>query len=42
MLDNQLSRSEMARETLVNGGCNPDGPTILGRLKTRLNAGITY
>jgi hypothetical protein len=26
MLDNQLSRSRMAREALVNGGCNPDGP----------------
>ncbi len=25
MLDDQLSRSRMAREALVNGGCNLDG-----------------
>jgi hypothetical protein len=28
MLDNQLSRSKMAREVLVNGGCNLDGPKV--------------
>jgi hypothetical protein len=28
MLDNQLSRSRMAREALVNGGCNLDGLAI--------------
>ena len=28
MLDNQLSRFRMAREALVNGGCNLDGPKV--------------
>jgi len=28
MLDNQLSRFKMAKEALVNGGCNLDGPKV--------------